>query len=156
MILEPVDNGTDTDPSQTLTDNADLAIFMFLHQIRTGNRLSNAVRVFLIFFFAGLVHSAGDYMAYNDTRFGAMVMLVLQACAVIVEDLVQQALANIRGRPLGKSNRLWRVLGRVYVLLFTVWSWGYWVRLHLGTSYADEMGDFGLVKFAIEMIQGKA
>ena len=139
---------------QILTVNADFTTYNIL-RLRRGTFLAKEVRIVLVFFISGLYHLAGDYMAYNDTGFGNIKMFFLQSSALIAEDLIQEAAHRVRGRPLGKPNRMWRALGRVYVLLFTSWSWSFWVRPHLHTSYADDLASFGLVDLALRIIRAK-
>jgi len=129
---------------QILTVHADFFTYRVFNLPRSSF-LAKQTRTFIVFALSGLNHVAGDYMAFNDTRFGALKAFLLQACAMFVEDAVQELVQRSRGRPLGRPGLIGRVLGYVYVLVFATWSWGYWVYLFRDTTYADEVGNFGIV-----------
>ena len=91
-------------------------------------------------------------MGYNDTEFGALKMFFLRACAMFIEDTVQEFVKKYRGTTMGRPGIWGRVLGYVYVLVFACWSWRYWVFLLTKTTYAEEVGDYGIISQMVKYL----
>jgi hypothetical protein len=83
------------------------------------------MRYFLCFFISGLIHLFLDMalgISLNDT--GAMAFLPVQPIAFAVEDVAKYL--SKRYGVLAKDSAAKRIIGYLWVLAFSFWSWRPW------------------------------
>ncbi|KAJ5612757.1 hypothetical protein N7510_005951 [Penicillium lagena] len=106
-----------------LPSNADFIISVF--PLRPNTITYRYVRYFLCFFVSGMIHLLLDIaigISLDDT--GAMVFLPVQPIAFAVEDVAKYL--SKRYGVLQKDTAAKRIIGYLWVVIFSFWSWRPW------------------------------
>ena len=102
------------------------------------SKFTNCVKLFIAFFFSGLIHHAAEYIFWQKWAGYSMEFFLLQAVAITCEDIVI-SLATKAGFS-SKSNYLFKFVGFVWVFAWFTYSLPIWLE---GTIHAGLM-DNGL------------
>ncbi|KAJ8462353.1 hypothetical protein ONZ45_g17968 [Pleurotus djamor] len=89
------------------------------------NQATALIELYSAFFISGLFHYTTEYFIFQNWSSGAIRFFILQAVAIHLEGIVIDFASSRLG---SKQNKMWEVIGYIWVLQWFTWSLPIWIE----------------------------
>jgi hypothetical protein len=107
------------------------------------NAFTTCFKLFIAFFISGLIHKSAEYILYQKWAGHAIEFFLLQAVAIICEDIIISLAA--RAGFTSKPNAFYKSIGFVWVFAWFTYSLPMWIDEMIHGGIMDDGLNFSLV-----------